>query len=104
MSPSDAFVIASGVFLIASAVFLAIAAWTAPQLLEGRFMRWASTGKRLAPTRGNRTLMSAWALLFGIYLLLSVTSYAQFRHIALIAWAPVGIVVFKRTFWPRSEA
>ena len=95
---------AGGAFLIATGLLALLAAWTAPGLLDRPFARWMITGKRLEPTRNNQILMSAWAVLFGGYLLLVSLGHPVLGLVALGAWSPVAIIVIKRTHWPATQA
>ena len=90
------------IVLAATGTFAIVAAWTSPGLLDSPIMRWTVTGKRLAPTRKNQTLMGAWALLLGSYFLLSVGGYRTLSYIAFAAWLPLAIIVLKRSFWPAA--
>jgi hypothetical protein len=81
-----------------------IAAWITPSLLERPILRWLFTGRRLAPTRSNRTLMSLWALLVGGYLMLSVLGYQTASFIILALWLPLGLLVLKRLRLAADES
>ena len=39
-----------------------IATWLMPSVLERPLLRWLITGRRMAPSRYNRTLISVWAI------------------------------------------
>lgn len=96
-------------FLLASScvvlgVFTLVSAWFAPKLLSTSFMKWMTTGSRLAPTRANRTLMAIWAMLIGSYLILVALRYTTLSFVVFAAWLPFGVVVVKRTFWPSTES
>jgi len=89
-------------FLVLSGLYALVAAWTFPNLLDTPVMRWLITGKRLAPTRANRTLTSVWAVLIGSFFLLSLGGYRTLSYIAFAAWLPLALIVLKRTFWPAT--
>ena len=84
------------IFLIATGTIALVFAWLAPTLLDPPFLRWMITGKRLAPTRANRTLMASWAVLMGCYLLLSSLGYRTLSLIAVAVCLAVGVVVLRR--------
>ena len=61
-----------------------IATWLMPSVLERSLLRWLITGRRMAPSRYNRTLISVWAIAIGCYILLSVLGYRMASFIAFV--------------------
>ena len=91
-------------FGVAIGIFSLIAAWFAPSLLATPFMRWLTTGRRLEPSRDNQTLMAVWSILLGAFFVLAVLGQTIPGLAVFLLWLPIGVVVFKRTFWPTSRA
>lgn len=81
-----------------------LAACFAPKLLASPFMRWMTTGRRLAPDRENQTIMAVWAILLGAYIILATTGHTRLGLAVFVAWLPFGVVVLRRTYWPASRA
>ena len=73
-----------------------IATWLMPSVLERPLLRWLITGRRMAPSRYNRTLISVWAIAIGCYILLSVLGYRTASFIAFVIWVPLAIMVLSR--------
>jgi hypothetical protein len=91
-------------FLVLVGALGLIAAWVAPSLLDGPVLRRLITGKRLAPTRSNRTLMSLWAMLIGSYLMLSVLGYRSASLIVFAIWLPFAVFLLKQLWLAKKEA
>jgi hypothetical protein len=91
-------------FLVLVGAFGLIAAWVTPSLLDGPVLRWLITGKRLAPTRSNRTLMSLWAMLIGCQTILTVLGYRAASLIVFAIWLPFAVLVLKRLWLAAKEA
>ena len=96
-------VIALSVFLIAFGIIALVVAWSAPKLMDNPLFKWMLTG-RLPPTRSNRTLIAVWGILLGSYFLLSTTEQRLVSYIVFAAWAPLAVVLLKRSFKARAEA
>ena len=81
-----------------------IATWLMPSVLERPLLRWLITGRRMAPSRYNRTLISVWAIAIGCYILLSVLGYRTASFIAFVIWVPLAIMVLSRLRLPADQA
>jgi hypothetical protein len=95
---------AFALMLIASGSLVLLASLISPRLLRTQFMRWMVFGNRLEPTRSNQVLIAIWAMLFGGGLLLFMHGYRTLSFIAFLAWAPVTAIMFKRMWWPATQA
>ena len=102
MSFLQIIVLVLAILLSSIGLFALVSAWVFPRLLDTSSMRWLVTGRRLAPTRANQTLMGAWALLMGSFFLLSVGGYRTLSYIAFAIWLPLAFVVLKRNFQPAA--
>ena len=95
---------ALGGLIVLVGIFSLVAAWFAPSVLATPFMRWMVTGRKLAPTRANQTLMSIWSILLGTYIVVSLSGYLVVGIIVFFLWLPFGVMVLRRTFWSVDKA
>jgi hypothetical protein len=62
------------------------------------------TGRHLEPSRRHRILASVWAVLGGLYLLLSVSGYVIPALVVFVAWMPVAVLFFRALARARRSA
>lgn len=98
------FALAGGLFVaLSGAIGLVLTQW-APRVMDLPFMRWMVTGRHLEPSRRNRILASAWALLGGTYIFLSASGYVIPALVVFVAWMPVAVLFFRAVASARRSA
>lgn len=98
----ETIVIALSLFLVGFGIIALVVTWRAPELMDKPFFKWMLTG-RLPATRTNRTLVAVWGILLGSYFLLSITEQRLASYIVFAAWAPLAVLVLKRSFQSSTE-
>ena len=83
-------------------MFLLATAWLCPGALASPRMQRLTTGRRLAPTRGNRTLVAVSAIACGGYFVLFALSFHAASLALLAVWLSVLAVLLRRTYWPQA--
>ena len=91
-------------FLVLVGLLTLILAWFAPRFLDHPTLQWLITGKRIPPTRANRTLGSIWAILIGSFFLLSLSGQHTISYIVFAAWVPFAVAVLRLNFKFRAAA
>jgi hypothetical protein len=91
----DGLLIAVGCLMAIYGLVGLVSAWLAPRVFSSRLYGRGMLTGRLAPTRVNRSLMSAWALLFGCYL---AAFSAGHRTVSALLLLPVSVVVLALIF------
>jgi len=103
MSLLPALLLGFAAILVASGLFTLVSAWMFPNVLDRPFLRWMSTGKVLAPTRSNRTLVGLSSLVFGGYCGFLALNYRTPSLLLLLAWFPLAFMMFRLRIRPTQR-
>ena len=87
----DGLMIGVGCLVLAYGLVGLVAARFAPRLFSTRLYGSAMLTGRMAPTSGNRALMSAWALFFGGWCATSFVGYRPISHVFAAAFVLTAV-------------
>jgi hypothetical protein len=83
-------------------MLLLATAWLCPGALASPRMQRLTTGRRLAPTRGNRTLVAVSTIACGGYFVLFALAFDVASLALLAVWITVLAVLLRRIRGPQA--